>query len=219
MTALAHPSAPRFPVVFRLPGGKPVAGSLTVTTHALVLVGGAADAREHREVAFDELREVRIIRGSHERLNGLVALALELGDEPPVFVAPIGQGLLHEVADLLAGVIPQSAAIGERVAVAVSLAPGTDDDVRALVAKGPPVEPAELGLRAHEVWLDERRHEVVFVFEGDDARRKVERAARSPALWRAGLAWRRCIAGRPKLVLGTRPPSGAELLYSWRSAD
>jgi len=189
-----------------------------VTARTLVLTGRAVEEHEHREIDFDDVREVRIIRGQHERLNGLVALALELADEPPVIVAPIGPGLLHEVADLLASATGERIR-AERVVVAVSLAPGTDDDVRALVAKGPPVEPAELGLRAHEVWLDERSHEVVFVFEGDDARRKVERAARAPALWRAGLAWRRCIAGRPRLLAGTRPPGGAELLYSWRSAD
>jgi hypothetical protein len=219
MAAVPHPSAPRFPVLFRVSGAKPVAGSLTVTRQALALDGGPATDREHLEIGFDELREVRIVRRDEDRLNGHVSLALEVRGEPAVLVAPLGYGLLHEIVDLVTTFSSLEAATNEAVAVNVPLAPGTDDDVRALIAKGPPIEPGKLGLRMHEVWLDERSHEVIFVFGGENARRKVERAARNPALWRAGLAWRRCIVGLPRLVEWTEARRGGELLYSWRAAD
>lgn len=216
MAAVPHSSAPQFPVLFRLPGAKAVAGSLTVTGKALALDGGPATGHEHLEVGFDALREVRIIRRVEERLSGHVSLALDVGDQAPVLVAPLGYGLLHEIVDLIATFSSQQAANDEFVAVVVPLAAGTEDDVRALVAKGPPVEPAALGLRMHEVWLDTARHEVVFVFGGDDARRKVERAARSPALWRAGLAWRRLIRANPRLDTWTESQRGGKLLYRWQ---
>lgn len=216
MAAVPHSSAPQFPVLFRLPGAKAVAGSLTVTGKALALDGGPATGHEHLEVGFDALREVRIIRRVEERLSGHVSLALDVGDHVPVLVAPLGYGLLHEIVDLIATFSSQQAANDEFVAVVVPLAAGTEDDVRALVAKGPPVEPAALGLRMHEVWLDTARHEVVFVFGGDDARRKVERAARSPALWRAGLAWRRLIRANPRLDAWTESQRGGKLLYRWQ---
>jgi hypothetical protein len=218
MATVARSSAPQFPVLFRLHDAKTVAGSLTVTAHGLTLDGGAAAFHVHRQIGFDDLREVRIVRKPEERLAGYVSLAVPVRDEPPLLIAPLGHGLLHEIVDLLATFTSPSPAVGDRVAVVVPLATGTEDDVRALVAKGPPVDPGELGLRMHEVWLDERSHAVVFVFEGDDARRKVERAARRPALWRAGLAWRCCIAGHAQLV--DRPPQNAgELLYRWQKAD
>lgn len=216
MAAVPHSSAPQFPVLFRLPGAKAVAGSLTVTGKALALDGGPATGHEHLEVGFDALREVRIIRRAEERLSGHVSLALDVGDHVPVLVAPLGYGLLHEIVDLIATFSSQRAANDEFVAVVVPLAAGTEDDVRALVAKGPPVEPAALGLRMHEVWLDTARHEVVFVFGGDDARRKVEQAARSPALWRAGLAWRRLIRANPRLDTWTESQRGGKLLYRWQ---
>src|SRR5689334_12030604 len=102
MVAVARPFATQFPVLFRLPGARAVAGSLTVTAQGLALDGGAATGREHRDLTFDELLEVRIVRGPTDRLNGHVSLALEVDDEPPVLVAPLGYGLLHEIADLVA---------------------------------------------------------------------------------------------------------------------
>jgi hypothetical protein len=43
-------------------------------------------------------------------------------------------------------------------------------------------------------------HEAVFVFGGPGVHEVLERAVRDPALWRAGLAWRNVMAGKPRLL-------------------
>ncbi len=210
-------SATTFPVLFRSADGPSVAGSLTVAAAGLTLDGGTAAERSHVQIGFGELREVRVARAPSERMSGHVVLVLELVHGPALSVAPLGHGLLHEIADLVAGFTAEAATARERVAVVVPLVDGAEDRVRELIAQGPPLDPSELGLQAHEVWL--RGRDAVFVFVGADVRRKVEEAARSPAVWRAGLAWGRCIAGRPALTEPGVMPNDGELLYSWRRAD
>ena len=71
------------------------------------------------------------------------------------------------------------------------------------------VQDAELlGDTQHAVYLTDTS--VVFVFLGRDAAHTVERLMRSPAVWRASLAWRGCAAGRPhpidtELIPATEP--------------
>jgi len=48
--------------------------------------------------------------------------------------------------------------------------------------------------------------EAIFVFGGPDVRAVLERAVGNPALWRAGLAWRSVMAGRPRVL---------ECSFSW----
>ena len=111
-------------------------------------------------------------------------------------VAPLGLALLTEIADLLVSLTGSSS--GDLLAVRVPLKRGCLARARELLAKGPPREPAELGLSAHEVYLSET--EAVFVFRGADVRAKVGKAVRHPAVWRAGLAWQRCFAAPPEVV-------------------
>lgn len=203
-----------YAVVYREEEGLATAGALVVTEERLLLEGGAGDRRCTLNVPFAELTEVHIGRAAAERLNGYSVLVLERRQAPSVHVAPLGVGLLHELADLVAAFATEQRGGDEHVAVIVPLKTGCRERARELVAQGPPFNPAALGLKEHQVYLRER--DVIFVFGGANVRAKVERAMRNPTLWHAGLAWRDCIAGRPRLAAVTDIiPTEGEPLYSW----
>jgi hypothetical protein len=215
---MARAATPRssYPVLFCVVGEKVVAGSLIVLADQLLLEGGAAAELTTLHVDLGDLCEVRIARAPAERLNGHSVLVLGRSSGPDVCVAPLGPGLLHEIANLIATFAASGPAPVDRIAAVVPLKPGTQARVRELVAEGPPLDPAALGLREHVVAL--RGNEVVFVFTGSEVRQKIERAAHRPALWRAGLAWRACLAGAPWLT--TSPVlDGSDVLYRWRADD
>jgi len=94
-----------------------------------------------------------------------------------------------------------------RLVVVAPLKPGARDAARLLIENGPPFDPERTQLTAHEVFLTER--EVVFLFEGDDARKTVEELVGDPGIWRAATAWKACLDGRPRLAdetyVWTRP--------------
>ncbi len=48
--------------------------------------------------------------------------------------------------------------------------------------------------------------EAIFFFEGADVLQSVEGIARNPGTWRAGAAWKECLAGKPRI---------GEEGYSW----
>lgn len=207
-----------YPVLFREAGALPVAGSLTVTPDRLVLEGGGAGDRRSIRIELGALREIRIARGASERLNGHRVLVLARTSGTDVHVAPLGPGLLHEIADLtasLAGLDGRgSSGRSETAAVAVRLRPDAATRVRELVAAGPPFDPAELELTGHRVVL--HGDEVLFVFTGVDVRRKIREISREPRLWRAGMSWRGTLAGAPRLLEPGAPlPEDAELVYEW----
>jgi hypothetical protein len=85
-----------------------------------------------------------------------------------------------------------------RVAVVAPLKEGAHETARLLVQEGPPFDPREAGFTAHDVFLTD--HEVVFVFEADDARSAVEGLVGDPGVWRAATAWKECLAGRPRIA-------------------
>jgi hypothetical protein len=85
-----------------------------------------------------------------------------------------------------------------RLVVVAPLKPGARDAARLLIENGPPFDPATTALTAHEVFLTDR--EVVFVFEGEDARKTVEELVGDPGVWRAATAWKECLDGRPRLA-------------------
>jgi hypothetical protein len=140
-----------------------------------------------------------------------LTLVLERGDGSEVQVAPLGAGLLGEIADLLTTLTSDRARLIDELVVVVPLKPGCRERAEELLGQGPPLDPAALGLTGHEVYL--RDAEAVFVFRGPEVIARIGRAMRSPALWRAGIAWQGCIAGRPRVV------EDAELdgtpVYSW----
>ena len=214
-----RPEPPRYGVVFRTGSKGPTAGALVVDDQCLMLVGGNVADPVEVSVAYTALVEVRIGRSSEERLNGRPALLLVRRDGPVVQVAPLGFGLLHELADLLAVLAIQQAEGYERVAVVVPLKPGCLERAKELVAKGPPFDPAALGLERHGIYVSERQ--AVFVFTGPNVREKLEQATRRPTLWRAGLAWRACIAGPPRLTTPgeTLPAHHGRPIYNWTADD
>lgn len=184
----------RFAVVFR-DGGREAAGALDVEQDRLLLHGRGRDGSLELEIPFSDLNEVRVGHRPSERLNGYPTLLLERTTLPAVQVAPFGLALLPEIVALLASLSRREA--GDVLAVSVALKPGCLDRARKLLAQGPPLDPASLGLSSHEVYL--REGEAVFVFRGSDVRERIGAAIRHPAVWRAGLAWQCCFAAAPQI--------------------
>jgi hypothetical protein len=91
------------------------------------------------------------------------------------------------------------------IAVVAPLRYGAQAEARALIASGPPFDPERTPLVRHEVFLT--GDEAVFVFEGPNARAAVDQLLGESSIWKAALAWRRCLAGRPRV---------AEHAYGWR---
>jgi hypothetical protein len=184
-----------YAVVFRT-GETQATGRLEIEQDRLLLSGSTSDRTLELEIPFSDLVEVRVGRRPGERLNGYRTVILEREIGPAVRVAPLGMGVLPEITDLLASLTRRG---DESVlAVCVPLKPGCLGRARGLLEKGPPLDPASLGLSGHEVYLSE--DEAVFVFRGANVRAQVGKAVRHPAVWRAGVAWQRCIAAPPQVI-------------------
>jgi hypothetical protein len=96
-----------------------------------------------------------------------------------------------------------------RLVLVVPLKEGKHARARKILAEGPPFDLEEMGFERHQVFLTER--EVVFVFEAAGPSATLHFSAEDPTLWKAGAAWRECIAERPRK---------AEVAYAWdRRAD
>jgi len=203
----------QYAVVFREQGEPPATGSLELAQDRLLLTGGAGGHVHQLEVELANIVEIHVGRRPADRLNGYRTLVLERAHMPAVQIAPLEASLLHEIADLLATLTSGRPTSGDELAVVVPLKPDCLGRARQLLAHGPPLDPAALGLTSHHVYLRER--EAVFIFLGPDVEARVGRAMRSPALWRAGIAWQNCIAGRPRVDRHARVPVGEEAAYSW----
>lgn len=206
-----------YAVVFRENGAPQAAGSLALTGDRLWLDGSQQGAARRLSVPFADLTEIRIGRSPRDRLNGHPTLVLERAGMPAVQVAPVGAGLLHEIASLVAMLAQDQVAFEDVLSVVVPLKPGSQQRARRLLELGPPLDPAVLDLRRHYIYLSET--EAVFVFEGPELHSRIKKAVRNPAVWRAGLSWQRLIAGRPGIHAGlAQAPAGALLAYNWVSA-
>jgi nucleotide-binding universal stress UspA family protein len=86
----------------------------------------------------------------------------------------------------------------ERIVVTANLKPGTEASARQLLAAGPPFEPGRLGLTRHDVYLGVDL--VVFVFEGEDLRRRLAALVNDPLRWGAFSAWAPILEGQPRLA-------------------
>lgn len=207
-----------YAVVFCERGGAPAAGALELHRGRLLLTGRAGQKRCALSLPLADVTAIRIGRVRVDRLNGYPTLVLERGPRPAVQVAPLGAGLLHEIADLLLAISAERRAGGEELAVVVPLKPNCLLRAAKLLEAGPPLDPAALGLTGHEVYL--RDGEAVFVFRGPDVSARVGKAMRSPALWRAGLAWQDCIAGRPSIHRSTEMLAReATPAYTWATPE
>jgi hypothetical protein len=202
----------RFAVIFRDGDAEAAAGVLVVEQDRLRLSGRGSDGTVELEIPFTDLSEVRISRHPDERLKDYPTVLLERTATPTVQVAPLGVALVREIASLLASLTQRSAG-DDVIAVLAPLKQGCLGRARTLLAKGPPLDPASLGLSGHEVYLDES--EAVFVFRGTDVRARVGQAMRHPAVWRAGLAWQACFAGPPHLVQPAELSLQAAPDYRW----
>ena len=201
----------RFAVVFR-DGSTEAPGALEVESDCLRLNGRASDGDVELEIPYSDLSEVRIGRRPSERLNGYATLVLERTALPAVHVAPLGVALLPEIASLVTALT--RGAGGGVLAVRVPLKPGCLDRARKLLAKGPPLDPASLGLTGHEIYL--REGEAVFLFRGSNVGEQIKQAIRHPAIWRAGLSWQRCFASAPQIVDSADLSLDANPSYCWR---
>jgi hypothetical protein len=209
-----HGMHERYAVVFRA-GSAQAAGGLEVEPDRLLLRGRGKSGDLELDVPFSDLSAVRIGRRPSERLNGYRTLVLDRTPGPAIYVAPLGLVSLNEIADLLNSL--GGLAAEDVLAISVPLKPGCHDHASSLLALGPPIDPASLGLTSHDVYLLD--DEAIFVFRGSDVRVHVHRAFHHPAVWRSGLEWRRCFAGPPQVIdPGTLDPD-AVATYRWEAHE
>jgi hypothetical protein len=190
-------------VVWSEAGGLSYSGKLELLDRGLRLEGsGPNGSLARREIAYADVRDVRLGHGRSERVGGRPSVILDRRGGEPVRVEPVegleGPGVAFELGLSLAELVSRSATAA-RVAVVVPIKREARERARRLVADGPPFDPRGLRLERHHVFVSDR--EVVFVFEGDAVQDAVERLARSPAVWKAAAGWRDCLAGRPRVAV------------------
>jgi hypothetical protein len=202
----------RYPVLFCHQGEPPLPGSLAVEHGSIVVSGGAGVNTTEIRLQPHTISALRTSRTAAERLSGYPVLVIERHAERPLLVAPLGAGLLAELADLLASLGVETSD-SQRVTVVLPLKPHSRDHARTLIQQGPPFPAETIAGTHHAVYLD--HDAVVFVFDGPRARGALQRLLRSPSLWRASLLWRDLAAARPYTTDTAGAPSAdAELLYS-----
>ena len=190
-------TAHRFPVVWREGDGDPAVGELIVARDVLRFEGARGGAEAGAQIRFSDVRGVRVARRAPERRNGRPTIVIDR-DTTPFYLEPVGAGLLGEIASLLTMLREKEARPTDHVAVIVPLRKGTESRAASLVALGPPFDLVGTGIRSHQVYVGGQ--EAIFVFGGPDVHDVLERTLADPALWRAGLAWRNVIAGRPRML-------------------
>lgn len=179
-----------YAVVWR-EGDAPVnAGKLELGGSGLSLHGSRANgALARRRIRYDELVQVRIGRSPSDRINGDPSVILDRRVGPPIVIGAVrGLGVVFELGDLLAELTAETAASASCLVVVVPIEPGAGEQARRLIEAGPPFEPEAIPLERHRVYLTER--EVVFLFEGHDARSAIEQLARRPRVWKTAAAWK-----------------------------
>lgn len=194
----------RYPARWRRRDGAAAGGVLVLDDEGL-RVQGRRDGEEAAEtVAYGSIVRVRAGRATDDRVDGRPSIVVEERGSAPLLIAPHGIGLVAELVDAIAELTSAAAARSSSIVVVAPLREGAAAQARALVADGPPFDPAELGLTEHQVFVTER--EVVFSFSGSGVGALLEDGFRDPGLWRVVLAWRRLLAGRPRV---------ASAVYSW----
>jgi hypothetical protein len=89
----------------------------------------------------------------------------------------------------------------ERLALIARLKPGTQAQAEALIAKGPPFDPQQIGFARHSVFVSAT--EVVFVFEAHEVEWLVTTLVEDPFQWMmidALEAWRPLVDGHPRIA-------------------
>jgi hypothetical protein len=186
-------------------GEQPLArGKLELLPRAVRLEGISGDEQTTREIAYDSLSEIRVGRSSKERIDGRPSLLLEPRTGETVAIASVAQaGVVAELAERLAAL--QLGREGRRrLAVIVPLREEAHEEVRSLVAAGPPFDLEPLGIDRHQVFLTPS--EAVFVFESELGARALEPLLEDPRLWQSAAGWHAFVAGPPRI---------AEDVFSW----
>jgi hypothetical protein len=195
----------RYPAGWRFGEGAPASGVLVLEPNGFRLEGRREGEDFAETITYGTIDSVRIGRVAAERIDGRRTIVLERRDADRLLIEPHGLGLLTELADALSALTAR-AAVTAALNVIVPLRPGAAAKARELLEAGPPFDPETLGLTEH--WVAVTEKEVVFSFSGHGVRSLLEHGARDPSLWRAGLAWRSLIAGKPRV---------AETVFTWHS--
>lgn len=186
-------------------GSKPLArGRLELLPRVVRLDGMAGSESAWREIAYDNLSEIRVGRSTEDRIDGHPTLILAPRAGDTLSIASVAQaGVIAEIAERLAAL--QLGTEGRRrLAIILPLVDGARVAVRALLAEGPPFDPELLGLDRHQVFLTST--EAVFVFESELGASALEPLLQDPDLWKSAAAWHGHLAGPPRI---------AESVFSW----
>jgi hypothetical protein len=179
-------------------------GCLELTPRTLVFEGSNGLGGRATKIDYRDLTNVRVGRAPDERIDGRPTVMLERSDGDAVRIASVAQpGIVAELAERLAALRLKRERGMTRVAVIVPLVEGAGDRARALLATGPPFDPAAWELEEHHVFATDS--EVLFVFEAYDDK-VLERLAGNSAFLAAKSEWMEIVAGAPHIV---------PALYSW----
>jgi hypothetical protein len=181
-------------------------GKLVLDEWSLRLDGADRAAAHGRlRLPYEDLAGVRIGRSPQERMNGKPSLILELRSGSAVSIGSVGgTGIVFELGQVLAELVSARRAAAGPAVVVVPIRDGMQGRARELIRKGPPFDLERSPLTRHAIYLTDR--EAIFVFEGADVESFATQIMRSPAAWRAAVAWERCLAGPPRI---------ADEPYSW----
>ncbi len=91
------------------------------------------------------------------------------------------------------------------IAVVAPIRYGAYAEARRLIGEDRPFDSERTPRDRHQVFLT--GNEAIFVFEGANARAAVEELVGDVAVSKTALAWRHCLAGRPRI---------ADDVYGWR---
>ena len=179
-------------------------GKLELRARGLRLEGNG----ESWELPFDDIASLRIGRGPEDRLVGRPALVVERRNGRALRIATMAEvGTFAELVEQIA-CLGVGEASSKRLLVVVPLRPGSYQQVRALLERGPPFDPGAVSLAQHQVFLTDR--EALFLFEVNGAPAELRRLLGKPSVWKATAAWSTHLAA---------PPRVAELVYAWRRPE
>lgn len=158
-----------------------------------------------RQFGYEELRSLRIGSRRTERLDGRPALVVERADGRYLVAdAGLGAPVVQELVDRLADL---RLTAPRKATVVVPLEEGAIDQVRELVAQGPPFDPAETPLTRHELLLTPS--EAIFLFEAE-TEAGLRALLSQLDVWAAAAAWGELVAGPPRL---------ADIAYAWERPE
>jgi hypothetical protein len=180
------------------------AGKLELLPGALRFDGMADGRATTRKIGYESLARVRVGRSPADRLDGRPSLVLERRSGRPVTIASVTQsGVVAEIAERLAS-LQLGADARRRMAFILPLKDGAEEQARALLASGPPFDPADTALDRHEVFLTPS--EAIFVFESRLGVAALEPLLADAALWTSAAGWADLLAGPPRI---------GDEVYSW----